>query len=296
MSELTTYLSRPTYSNNELKAVMARFSPRVLLSTKLILSAGLRANELFSLYKEEDGNFYVYGIRNVKRRVNISLSFERELEVFKRTAPIEIISRDKTYTSHYNLSCGNNWIKRFNQIATETLGYHRNFSAFQTYYAKHRCEYWFNDSIDNNLILKFLYLELGVNYHAKNNTKSITNNNTLSDFEAELKPYLFDKVIGCLLSNNEPDIHCFSCVNLIEIAQKKGINLSLDEIFNQKNANNNLVHLKNLQLRADFAKYNLFMAGQLGKDSLITIPNAMRDFKTECENLLMFLEKMRVIK
>ena len=291
MSELTNYLSRPTYSNYELKAVMARCSPRVLLSTKLILSAGLRAIELYTLHKATDGNFYVSGIRDIKRRVNISLSFERELEVFKRTNPIEIVDRGKIHISYYNLSCGSNWMKRFNQLAMEVLGYHHNFTAFQVYYAKQRYQYWFNDNIDDDLIFKFLNLELGVNLKATNKTPPITKNDMLSDLEAKLKPYIMDKVVGCLLSNNELNIHCFSCVNLIEIAKKKGINLYLDEIFNPRN--DQLVHLKNLQLRTDFARYNLFMAGKLGSYSLITIPTAMRDFKSECEKLLMFLEKTR---
>ncbi|WP_146152185.1 hypothetical protein [Photobacterium phosphoreum] len=295
MPELTTYLSRPTYTNNELQMIMAKFSPRVRLSTKLILSAGLRATELFSLHKGLDGNFYVYGKKNIKRRVNIALCLERELEVFRRTTSIEIINRGKKYISYYNLSCGSNWIKRFNQIAEDTIGYHYDFSAFRTYYANHRWLYWFKNSIDNDLTLKFLHLELGENYLPIKNSPFNKETTVLSDFENKLRPYLIDKITGCLLSNNESNTYCFSCINLIELARKKGINLSLDEILSIR-TNKTLTHLKNLQRRVDFARYNLLIANDLGVQSLIAMPKAMSDFKHECESLLVFLEKMRVIK
>ncbi|WP_419207345.1 hypothetical protein ACN08N_17040 [Photobacterium leiognathi subsp. mandapamensis] len=292
--ELSNRSTSSTYTTNELNQLFSLLSDRMVIASKLIISAGLKASELHTLEKRKDGVYVVYSHDNkTSRRINVLPSLDAELSLYKRNKPVLQQLNRKQYVSHFNLPTGQHWLKRFNQMAMKVLGKCHSMKAIREQYAKNRWEYWYRTHTNEKTANALISLELGRSFNCSKYRQWRKENidNTFLDYESAYKDAISEQTIGTLLNGIETNT-CFSCTNLFFIANKKGISLSLEEILEQSSSIA-LEAVKNRQWQYDFAKYNFNM---INADNLSTVKQkciATKDLDIACHQLMTKIESTK---
>jgi integrase len=168
------------YTPEQAESIAARQAPHNALATKVAYNAGLRAHELLTLRRADEGapstsrawrddrfhgregeRYLVTGKGGLVRQVMINPVLTRELETRRLDTPMTIRDRGINYAVHYDLGGGNSWSGSFGQISKRELGWSEGAHGLRHGHAQERFEKLLNLGYDPNGARGVLSQELG---------------------------------------------------------------------------------------------------------------------------------------
>ena len=180
-SEFPTVLSARAYTLQQVEMITARQTASHALSTRLCHDVGLRVHELltlrspgemlpsprenihpdkFNLLPSKANIYTVTGKGGLIREVAIPQSLARQLEVYRRDTPKNVIDRGINYRSHYNIPAGHKFSSAFSKASYRALGYSNGAHGLRHSYAQDRYEHLAN-YYPREDVMKIISQELG---------------------------------------------------------------------------------------------------------------------------------------
>jgi len=130
------------YTPEQAERIADRQAPHNALATKIAYNAGLRAHELFTLRRADEGSssasrqwrgdlfcgrkgerYLVTGKGGLVRQVMVNPVLARELEARRLDTPMTVKDRGINYPVHYNIGGGRTWSNSFSQLSFRQLGW-----------------------------------------------------------------------------------------------------------------------------------------------------------------------------
>lgn len=177
-----TILKGRSYSNTELVHIANAMSPRNALSMRIAHDAGLRAHELLTLKRVNEGEkstsrkwtsdrffgekdqvrYLVTGKGGLTREVSIRKDLSIQLEQRRLDTPQVKIDRGVKYQQRYDVGGGNAISASFTRASQRALGYSHGFHGVRHSYAQHRIdELKKHDGISHRIARDIVAQELG---------------------------------------------------------------------------------------------------------------------------------------
>jgi len=173
-SSVETVLKGRAYTSEQVSLITSAQNPTNALATKIAHTAGLRAHELLTLRRIDEGEasphrkwvkerfvamngnrYLVTGKGGLTREVLVAHELSTELEQCRLPAPVRITDRGVHYERYYNIAGGHAWSNSFTRASQRILGWSRGAHGLRHAYAQERV-----DTLQRN---GFLYDEaLGV--------------------------------------------------------------------------------------------------------------------------------------
>lgn len=148
-----------SYSNKQVGWVMEKMTERNSLSVEIAYKAGLRAHELLTLKRIDEGNksssrswsnerfvgkdgvkYLVTGKGGLTREVNLPHYLAEKLE--NRRHPQPVVKRDRgvNYVTRYDIGAGNALSASFNRASNRALGFSKGLHGVRHSYAQERLD------------------------------------------------------------------------------------------------------------------------------------------------------------
>jgi integrase len=124
------------YSAVQVEAIAKHQSPQNALATRIAYACGLRAHELHTIQRNENGSYSVTGKGGLKRTISIPKKLERELESRRLETPVKIRDRGIYYEKRYDIGGGQAFSQSFSQASKETLGFSHGAHGLRHSYAQ----------------------------------------------------------------------------------------------------------------------------------------------------------------
>ena len=153
----TPALQARAYTAEQVHVIASRQSDRHRLATEIAHQAGLRAHELFTLRRADEGQasthrqwhpdrfngregyrYIVTGKGGLHREVLLPTSLAERLEKVRLSAPKTVSDRGIHYTQRYNIAAGESWSKRFSEMSKRALGWSTGAHGLRHSYAQER--------------------------------------------------------------------------------------------------------------------------------------------------------------
>ena len=180
VSKIETNLSCRTYTPEQIDLLIAHQSPKHALSTKIAYEAGLRAHELLTIRRIEEQaidirnwskdkylgrehwcKYSVVGKGGLIRDIRLSPELAKELELFRRSSPVQVTDRGIYYQSLYDIGGGNNWSSSFTRASMRALGWSRGAHGTRHSYSQKRVSELQGKGLSHNRALSAVSSELG---------------------------------------------------------------------------------------------------------------------------------------
>ncbi|MEZ9618811.1 hypothetical protein AB4264_17435 [Vibrio sp. 10N.261.55.B8] len=149
------------YLDSDLNKIIQNMSPHHAFSTLLAYSAGLRAEELFTIRRNDEGSaskhrawrtdrfhnrgegvcYLVTGKNGLVREVFIHQDLADKLETLRFDTPQFSSDRKIRYEQRYNLCAGNRFSKAFSHASYKTLGWSLGAHGLRFSYAQRRMDH-----------------------------------------------------------------------------------------------------------------------------------------------------------
>ncbi len=147
------------YTPKQAERIATRQTSHNSLATKVAYNAGLRAHELLTLRRADEGSpstsrkwrddrfhgregerYLVTGKGGLVRQVMINPVLARELETRRLDTPMTIKDRGINYPVRYHIGGGNAWSKSFGQVSVRELGWSEGAHGLRHGHAQDRFE------------------------------------------------------------------------------------------------------------------------------------------------------------
>jgi len=152
-------LSSRSYNREQIKSITSAMSEKNSLATKIAYDAGLRAHELITLKRVEEGEktssrtwtddrfsgregerYLVTGKGGLVREVQISKKLSEQLESRRLSQPKVRVDRKVNYVQRYDLGGGNALSASFTRAAQRALGFSHGLHGTRHTYAQERVD------------------------------------------------------------------------------------------------------------------------------------------------------------
>lgn len=151
--------SNRAYAPHQIKLIMAHQNPRNGFSTELAYAAGLRADELLTLRRNDESHassarewrddrfigrdgvtYIVTGKGGLKREILIPHHLATELEKRRLDDPKEVRDRKINHLIVYDIAGGNTFSKSFSKASNKVLGWSKGAHGLRFSYAQERMD------------------------------------------------------------------------------------------------------------------------------------------------------------
>mgnify|MGYP000524084800 CR=1 FL=1 len=155
-SDKITTLSGRSYTSLQVDMLSNAQYARNALSTKIVLSAGIRAHELYTLLPvneraadirpslsskflgREGIKYTVIGKGGLIRQILIPEHLSKKLETLRFASPQTVTDRGVIYQQHYDINAGARWSNSFSRASKAVLGHSNGGHGLRHTYAQNR--------------------------------------------------------------------------------------------------------------------------------------------------------------
>jgi integrase len=124
------------YTAKQVEAITRHQTPANALATKIAYACGLRAHELHTITRTENGKYTVTGKGGLKREIKMPKKLAQELEQRRLTTPQKIKDRGIIYMKNYDIGGGNAFSRSFTAASQRALGFSNGAHGLRHSYAQ----------------------------------------------------------------------------------------------------------------------------------------------------------------
>ena len=157
-SDKVTVLSGRSYTSLQVEMISNAQYTKNALSTKIVLSAGIRSHELYTILPanerpadirpalsskflgREGVKYTVVGKGGLVREILLPEHLSKNLETKRLASPQIVTDRGVIYQQHYDINAGARWSNSFSRASKTTLGYSNGGHGLRHTYAQNRMD------------------------------------------------------------------------------------------------------------------------------------------------------------